>query len=111
MSEISRDKEMAAELRKLADGLDPQIPGRAQLAELGEPEAIIAMGEKYAELQRKFDREVEAHRENCKLLYAVEEDRRNLNKMLIKTQGERDRLAHAFMALHNLAKSVVGPKA
>lgn len=55
------------------------------------------------DLRDKLDREVAAHRENCKLLYSVEMDRDNLNKRLLE-------MGAAFMELHDMAKQVVGPK-
>ncbi len=55
------------------------------------------------ELRRKFDVEVEAHRQTVKSYWIVIEERN-------EARAKLNELAHSFMTLHNLAKDVVGPR-
>ncbi len=69
----------------------------------GAGEHMIGRGNSYTDLRQKLDREVGAHRETILLLEEA-------HNQAMKAQDQVNKMARAFITLHDLAKEIVGPK-
>lgn len=54
-------------------------------------------------LHEKYNREVEAHRDNCKAL-------KDMTDRALQAEATLATISAHFMHLHNIAKTIVGPK-